>query len=287
MAKIIIRRQQATAQYYTEELGDGVGLDMILIPPGQFTMGAENEEMLRDKDEIPPHEVIISKPFFMSRYPITQAQWRVVAKLPRAEKELLLEPSHFQGSDKLPVDSVSWYEAIEFCARLSRYTKRNYRLPSEAEWEYACRAGTKTPFHYGETISSDVANYKADEIYGQGVEGEYRRRTTEVDFFNDAANKFGLNDMHGNVREWCADPWHKNYVDAPKDGSVWDREKDRDFYQNYLKNIHDLLNDRRDRIIRGGSWFKKPKSCCCGYRHYTLPDANYNEHGLRVVCDYE
>ncbi len=132
----------------------------------------------------------------MGRYPVTQEQWQAVAALPPINRNLKAEPSRFKG-DKLPVEQVSWEEAKEFCDRLSQLTEREYRLPTEAEWEYACRAGTTTPFHFGETISAELANYYGKATYGKGVEGVDREQTTPVGYFK-VANAFGLYDMHGN-----------------------------------------------------------------------------------------
>jgi formylglycine-generating enzyme required for sulfatase activity len=122
---------------------------MMLIPAGAFMMGSPEDEPERSPHEGPQHLVSVAS-FFLGKYPVTQAQWRVVASFPQVERSLDLDPSHFKG-DMRPVEKVSWEEAIEFCARLSEYTKRQYRLPTEAEWEYACRAETTTPFHFGET----------------------------------------------------------------------------------------------------------------------------------------
>ena len=154
----------------------------------------------------------------MSKYPITQEQWRSVAGLPQVKRELKLDPSRFKG-DILPVEQVSWLDALEFCRRLSNQAGREYRLPSESEWEYACRAGTTTPFHYGETITTELVNYNGEYPYCDAPKGENRKKTTPVGQF--PANAFGLYDMHGNVWEWCADDWHDSYEGAPKDGSVW------------------------------------------------------------------
>ena len=155
----------------------------------------------------------------MGKYPVTQAQWRfVAAQLPQVNRELEIDPSRFKG-DNLPVETISWLDAEEFCQRLSHHTGRLYRLPSEAEWEYACRAGTTTPFHFGETISPEFANYNGEYTYGNGEKGVYRKQTTPVGSFQ-VANPFGLYDIHGNVWEWCADDWHKNYQGAPSDGII-------------------------------------------------------------------
>ncbi|MGK7876565.1 MAG: formylglycine-generating enzyme family protein, partial [Xenococcaceae cyanobacterium] len=154
--------------------------------------------------------------------------------------DLELDPSRFKG-DSLPVECVSWYEAVEFCKRLSKATEREYRLPSEAEWEYACRAGTSTPFYFGETITGELANYPASDTYANEPSGEDREETTPVGQF--PPNSFGLYDLHGNVWEWCGDEWHENYQGAPTDGSVWlDGEKNRS-------------------PMRGGSWRTYPQNC--------------------------
>ena len=168
------------------------------------------------------------QPFCLGKYAVTQAQWRAIAALPQINRELNPDPSGFKG-DNRPVEWVSWLEAVECCDRLSRQTGRSYRLPSEAEWEYACRAGTTTPFHFGETMTTELANYCGEDrdiggrlykgAYGVGPQGAYRQETTAVGSFA-VANAFGLFDMHGNVWEWCLDHWHENYQGAPTDGSA-------------------------------------------------------------------
>ncbi|MCH2247050.1 MAG: formylglycine-generating enzyme family protein [Crocosphaera sp.] len=285
MAKFQIVSQPKQVQYIVEDL-NGVPLQMILIPSGSFRMGAPETEEGSDNDERPQHDVNVSR-FLMGRYPITQAQWKAVAGMGQVGKELKGNPSRYKG-DKRPVTNVSWYDAIEFCARLSVHTKRNYRLPSEAEWEYACRAGTTTPFHFGETISTNVANYNGldDEngAYGRGEKGEYRGETTEVDHF-DAANAFGLSDMHGNVYEWCLDPWHSSYKDAPSDGWVWDeKNQQEDYYQDIVKNIEQLLTDERNRVLRGGYFLLNPRYCRSANRRIDNPRIDNNNDSLRVVC---
>jgi formylglycine-generating enzyme required for sulfatase activity len=210
----------------------------------------------------------------MGKYPVTQAQWKIVASLPQVNRDLKPAPSYFKG-DNRPVESVSWYDAVEFCQRLSQYTHRTYRLPSEAEWEYACRAGTTTPFHFGETITTDLANYDGTDdkdgkwsgSYGRGPKGEYREGTTAVDHFG-IANAFGLCDMHGNVWEWCLDHWHDNYEGAPDNGSAW------------------LTDDESATgMLRGGSWLGNPRYCRCASRINNNPGYGLNSFGFRVVCE--
>jgi formylglycine-generating enzyme required for sulfatase activity len=268
MAEFIIERKKSQTQYFTEDLESDIGLDMILIPGGTFLMGSPPDELERYDDESPQHSVTVPT-FFMGRYPITQAQWRVVAFLPQVNRKLDPALSYFKG-DNRPVDGISWYDAVEFYQRLSQYTHRSYRLPTEAEWEYAARAGTTTPFYFGETITAELANYRATDIYGDGVQGEYRQETTPVDHFG-IANAFGLCDMHGNVWEWCLDYWHDNYKykDAPDDGSAW------------LTDEEEAL-----RVLRGGSWNDLPRYCRCASRFNHLPGyVNYG-FGFRVVCEY-
>ncbi|MEQ8971718.1 MAG: formylglycine-generating enzyme family protein [Coleofasciculus sp. C1-SOL-03] len=265
--RFIVKRRQRQAQYFSEDLGNGIFLDMVAIPGGTFLMGSpETEEGHRDS-ESPQHPVTVP-PFFMGKYPVTQAQWRAVAHLPQVDKELDPDPSRFKGADQ-PVEGVSWYDCAEFCARLSQYTGRDYRLPNEAEWEYACRAGTTTPFHFGETITTDLANYNGNSTFGEGHKGEYREQTTPVGSFQ-VASAFGLFDMHGNVWEWCADHWHDSYEGAPSDGQAWLLDNNK--------------NENHYRLMRGGSWYAFPRNCRCAYRLRNTPDYGNNTVGCRVVC---
>jgi formylglycine-generating enzyme required for sulfatase activity len=214
--------------------------------------------------------------FFLGRTPITQAQWREVAGWQplegesRWEREMKPDPSSFLGDDR-PVVNVSWHDATEFCSRLGRRTKRKYTLPSEAQWEFACRAGSTTPFHCGATISPQLANYNATTSYAGGATGEQREQTTEVANF--PANPWGLHDMHGNVWEWCQDHWHGSYVEAnekaPTDGSAWMK-------QSAKKNEH--------RLLRGGSWGDVPRNCRSAYRAGNDPVNDYYFVGFRVCC---
>ncbi len=261
--KLIAQKTRGKAQYFTQDL-NGTLLEMVLIPGDRFDMGSpEGEEGSRD-EERPQHEVSIAQ-FFMGKYPVTQAQWRAVAAMPQVNQELDPDPSYFKGDDR-PVEQVSWEEAVEFCDRLSAHTQRVYRLPSEAEWEYACRAGTTTPFHFGETISTEYANYDGRNAYGRGATGIYQGKTTPVGSFK-VANRFGLFNMHGNVWEWCADHWHDDYQGAPIDGSAWVTGGDSD-----------------GRVLRGGSWVNVPEDCRSAYRLYS-DLVNRDDHGgFRVVC---
>ncbi len=268
--ELIIKRHQQRAYHFIEDLGNNVQLEMVAIPGGTFLMGSPKREEGHSKDESPQHEVRV-KSFFMGKYPVTQAQWQAVASLPQINQELNPDPSDFKGANR-PVEQVSWYDAVEFCARLSELSKRPYRLPSEAEWEYACRAGTITPFHFGETISTELANYNGKYTYGKGVKGENRKQTTPVGSFG-VANEFGLYDMHGNVWEWCADSWHDNYEGAPSDGSAWIEAEENE-------------NENRFRLLRGGSWFFDPDFCRSAYRCNYIPGDRFtfNNFGFRVVC---
>jgi formylglycine-generating enzyme required for sulfatase activity len=203
----------------------------------------------------------------MGKYTITQAQWRFVAQLPQINQELDPDPCYHKG-DNLPVVSVTWYDAIEFCDRLSQYTGKTYFLPSEAEWEYACRAGTTTPYHFGETITPDMANYNAKEITPVGSFG--------------VASAFGLYDMHGNVWEWCLDDWHYEYKYAPTDGGLW-LFKDSP-QEDTEDNI--TLDFCLKATVRSGAYGCSPESCYSTSRTYTNRDERdyINDTSFRVVC---
>lgn len=241
----------------------GVKLEMVAIPGGIFVMGSpETEEEHQDR-ESPQHEVTLS-PFYIGKYPVTQAQWQAVAALPQVKQSLKPDPSYFKGANR-PVEQVSWYDAVEFCARLSCKTRREYHLLSEAQWEYACRAGTTTPFYFGETITPDLANYDGNYTYGAGSKGVYRQQTTDVGSF--PPNAFGLYDMHGNVWEWCADSWHENYQGAPSDGRAW-IDNNKPPYQ----------------VLRGGSWLYSPRLCRSAARDHVSAFDRYYDDGFRVCC---
>ena len=260
----VARRDWVQSYSFSERLGRGVSLEMVAIPGGTFVMGSPENELGRFEVEGPQQPVAVT-PFFIGKYPVTQVQWRTVAALPQVERPLKSNPARFEGEDR-PVEQVSWWEAMEFCARLSQETGRQYRLPSEAEWEYACRAGTVTPFHFGETITTEVANYDGNDFYGGGPQGKYRQETTPVGYFK-VANGFGLYDMHGNVLEWCAaDTWHAKDEGAPSDGSAW------------------VENDYRPRLLRGGSWIFSPRLCRSAYHNWD--DARFRSSfiGFRVAC---
>ncbi len=246
-----------------EDLGGRVTLEMVAIPGGTFWMGAPEGESKATSDERPQHQVRVPA-FFIGKYLVTQSQWRQVAALPPVNRNLHPYPAKFKGANR-PVERVSWEDAVEFCDRLSRHTNRQYRLPTEAEWEYACRAGTTTPFHFGETITPDLANYDGNYTYGKAPKGKYLQRTSDVGSY--PPNSFGLYDLHGNVWEWCADHWHESYEGAPTDGSAWLTGGDSDL-----------------RVLRGGSWYGYPWYCRSASRlRGNLGDRD-DYLGFRVVC---
>jgi formylglycine-generating enzyme required for sulfatase activity len=278
---------------YREDLGGRLALTLIEIPAGSFLMGSPPEEPERSDDEGPQHEVKLAS-FFMSHTPITQAQWREVAgwqPLPaeRWGQDLNPDPSHFYNregqaegevrlfeaeanTDNRPVENVSWLDAMEFCNRLSQRTGRTYSLPSEAQWEYACRAGTTTPFHFGDTISPELANYRGDVAYADGPQGVYREQTTPVAMF--PANAWGLHDMHANVWEWCLDEWHDSYEGAPTDGRAWVDAAEGEKSKESVKT----------KLLRGGSWISYPGYCRSAFRFHVRPYDAFYFVGFRVVC---
>ena len=249
----VVAQSRHTAEQFTDEIGDGISIEMILIPSGIFQMGSSSHH--GNPDEQPQHLVTI-KSFMMGKSLITQGQWKaVMGKRP---------PCRFNG-DNLPVERVSWNDAQKFCQRLSTKTGRSYQLPSETQWEYACRAGTSTPFSLGETLTVDVANFNGEHTFRDEPRGFYFHSTSEGGKF--PPNAFGLYDMHGNLWEWCADNWLDDYSSSPRDGS---------FFQN---------NDNRYRVARGGSWHEPPALCRSAARLRVLQSDADEFIGFRIICD--
>ncbi|GAK53549.1 All3226 protein [Candidatus Moduliflexus flocculans] len=235
------------------------GMEFVYIPAGQFMMGSPESEEGRYDDESPLHKVSLAEGFWMGKYPVTQAEW---------QKIMGNNPSHFKG-ERRPVETVSWNDAQEFLQKLNATVGAGsepaptFRLPSEAEWEYACRAGTTTPFSFGETISTDQANYNGNYIYGSGKKGVYREQTTDVGSF--PPNAFGVYDMHGNVWEWCQDSY-ASYSETPTDGSAYGS-----------------LGDGKTKLLRGGSWLNQPSYARSAARLRLEPGFQDFYFGFRVV----
>jgi formylglycine-generating enzyme required for sulfatase activity/predicted Ser/Thr protein kinase len=263
-----VRQHQETKQaaYFTIRFTKNVALEMIAIPSGTFVMGAPKNEEGSNKSELPQHWVTVSS-FLISKFPITQGQYKAI---------MGKNPARFRGINR-PVEQVSWYDAVAFCQKLSEKSGLQFRLPSEAQWEYACRAinhpvssieewnaKDNQPFYYGETLTTDLGNYNGSEVYANSVKGINRQETTEVSQF--PPNGFGLYDMHGNVWEWCADYWHPNYEGAPDNGSTW---------LNPTSNM---------RVLRSGSWYSYPQNCRSAYRNHDLPAVVNYTIGFRIVC---
>jgi formylglycine-generating enzyme required for sulfatase activity len=224
---------------------NALGMKFVWVPPGSFLMGSPPEEANRHSDEI-QHGVTLSRGLYLAVHPVTQAQWRAVMDA---------SPGWFAGDDR-PVERVSWDDCQEFCARLSRRDGRAYRLPSEAEWEYACRAGTAGPFHFGAALTAEQANHDARDPSGKGA---FRAQTTPVGSF--APSSWGLFDMHGNVYEWCAD-WYGPYAEG---------------------QVSDPTPAAGDaRLLRGGSWLSAACYCRSAYRYWADPATRSAHIGVRV-----
>jgi formylglycine-generating enzyme required for sulfatase activity len=240
----------------TIDLGSEVNMVLVFIPAGEFDMGSPPTELKRGKDE-GRHHIKLTKPFYMGKFEVTQLQYRVIMNE---------NPSKF-GGDNLPVENVDWYQTSRFIKKLSDKTGLKLRLPTEAEWEYTCRAGTTTAFNTGTTLDSDFANYDAREPYADGLIGKYLGRTTDVGSYQ--PNAFGLYDMHGNVWEWCSDFYAENYYKLtasidPK-GPV----------------------SAKRHVIRGGAWDAPAYKCRSADRNCRKPTTNETYIGFRVVLDIE
>jgi len=232
------------------ELPGAVPLVGSFVPPGSFLMGGTEYD-----SEKPVHNVTLTRGWFMGVYPITQAQWKAV---------MGTEPSHFKGPNK-PVEQVSWGECHEFCGKLTAHLNgvATVRLPTEAEWECACRAGTTTHYHFGDVLNADVANYNGTYTWNGSPKGQNRQTTTDVGSF--APNPWGLFDLHGNVWEWCAD-WYAQYTDDDRTDPSRDTEQ----------------SDDNTRVLRGGSWLNVPRSCRAAARSWFAPTYRYDNCGFRV-----
>jgi formylglycine-generating enzyme required for sulfatase activity/tRNA A-37 threonylcarbamoyl transferase component Bud32 len=233
--------------------GKNIELDMVEIEGGDFFMGSSDAGSL--SRESPQHLVTIA-PFQISKFPITQEQYFAVIEQ---------NPAHFRGN-RLPVENISWYDAMSFCTQLSERLGQIYRLPTEAEWEYSCRARTSTPFSFGTHLYPNLANYDSSMKSSKFTANLIRRSTSFVDIF--PANPFGLHDLHGNVWEWCADYQHNDYMGAPSDGSAWRVD-----------------GDPSQCILRGGAWGCSPQVCRSTARHWAPTNYRSNKIGFRVVCD--
>jgi formylglycine-generating enzyme required for sulfatase activity len=236
---------------------NSLGMKFVWIPPGTFKMGSPESELARDEQEI-LHKVTLTKGFYLGVYPVTQEQWQAV---------MGKNPSRFKGEKNLPVETICWDDCQEFIKKLRAKDKKAYRLPTEAEWEYACRAGTTTPFYFGETISTDLVNYNGDWFapYGNGKKGVFRNKTTPVGSF--PANPWGLHDMHGNVWQWCQD-W---YGDYPQADVVDPQGADK----NGGSRGH-------GRVQRGGSLHNPAERCRSAYRGWYSSDNRHYQFGCRL-----
>lgn len=243
--------QQETAAYLdqpvvrTIDLGDDAQIRLVLIPAGEFDMGSPPSEEARENDEGPVRRIKIGTPFYIGRCEVTQAQWKAVMGHAR---------SNFKGPD-FPVDGIRWAEAVEFCKRLGEREPETFRLPTEAEWEYACRAGSTTPYSFG-----DDAPFLVEHAWFNSNSGGKTHPVGQK-----ASNAFGLHDMHGNVWEWCSD-WYAEYLSGstvdpmgPPEGS--------------------------SRILRGGSWFCTPGPCRSANRGWNTPHIQDDDVGFRVVME--
>ena len=251
--KSSIHSTSSSPQSFIETLSGNIKLEMVKIPAGSFLMGsADNDETALDY-EMPQHRVNLQE-FYLGKYPVTQEQYQaVMGHNPSNFK------SFFKDTSKNPVEKVSWNDAQEFCRRLSEKTGKKYRLPSEAEWEYACRAGTQTRYYFGnnEYQLGEYAWYEENSDSKTHPVGQKK------------PNNWGLYDLHGNVWEWCEDGWHGNYENAPKDGSSWNDSQ------------------RSMRPLRGGSWYSYSGGCRSALRDGFGADYGYDFYGFRLaLCSF-
>lgn len=257
----------------SQAIENSIGMTLVRIPAGEFSMGSSETDSGAREDEMPQHRVKITGSFYMGAHEVTQGQFEaVMGKNPSSFSRggMLKDAPADLDLTQFPVDGVTWYDAQEFCRRLSESPHekrggRSYRLPTEAEWEYACRAGTTTTFHFGDSLSSDQANFNGNDPFGDAEPGPFLNRTTTVGSY--APNAFGLYDMHGNLNEWCSDRF------------------DREFY-----GVSPQVNPQgsemgSSRVIRGGDWYSDGRDCRSAFRYADIPEGKFYALGFRVVCE--
>jgi formylglycine-generating enzyme required for sulfatase activity len=232
-------------------------IELVAVPAGSFLMGSPAGEAERSTDEGPQRRVAVPA-FLLGRTEVTQGQWKAV---------IGRNPSHFKRcGDDCPVESVSWHDVQAFVRKLSQATGRPYRLPSEAEWEYAARAGTTTAFSTGFTVTAAQANFNGTGTYDGSAPGAYRRAPLPVGSFE--PNAFGLCDMHGNVWEWVQDRYHRSYYGAPADAGAWEP-----------------ADHGPRRVLRGGSWADAPEALRSAFRGVLAPEVRLSGVGFRIARD--
>ena len=271
------RNSAVLAQDKVETITNSIGMKLVLIPAGTFTMGSPRSEAERINEET-LHDVTISRPFYLGVYEVTQSEFDKIMR----GIELHRRPA-FPG-ERNPAEQLEWKTARLFCEKLSEQPEekaagRRYRLPTEAEWEYACRAGTKTAFHYGDSLSSDQASFNGNYPAGIAEKGVYKRTTVPVGSY--PANAFGLHDMHGNVAEWCADFYDPEYYENSPDQDPLGPPL------GVLKTDFDNSDKNFFVVVRGGSWLDEGRACRSAYRFKAMPNTQYKLIGFRVVCELD
>lgn len=274
-AGLVIDAQEPPA-HKVEIVTNSIGMKLSRIPAGTFQMGSPKTEAERKSDES-EHTVTLSKPFLIGVHEVTQSEFRRIMGNEETGRAAFKGPSR-------PMDNVTWETAGEFCRRLSQVPAessagRKYRLPTEAEWEYACRAGTQSTFHFGESLSAEQANFNGAYPYGDAADGAYLRRTTDVGSYK--PNEFGLFDMHGNVAEWCSDFYDREYYyDSP--------EKDPKGPPVGVTQTGFTTKSGATKYyysVRGGCWLDDARACRSACRFKAMPEINYRLIGFRVVCE--
>lgn len=257
--------------------------ELVIIPAGSFLMGSPPDEAERRDVEDPQHQVTFEKRLALGRHAVTVGEYRRFVAATghdhnggmyiwtggewKQDPRKNWEHPGFAQDERHPVVGVSWRDATAYVDWLSGELREVYRLPTEAEWEYACRADTATPFSFGATISPDQANYDGNYAYGKGGKGQFREKTVAVGSL--PANPWGLHEMHGNVWEWIEDIWHDKHAGAPVDGSAWTDGEGK------ISN--------RNRVVRGGSWFNYPRLCRSAYRYWLGPAIRHVSLGFRLA----